>query len=278
MIRGVISVIPGFAGGHTPNPTYEDVANGDTGHAEVIRLEYDPAAISFRDILTVYFGSHDPTTVNRQGNDVGTQYRSIILYTIPEQKILAENFIQELNASSQDGRAIVTEVAPLTNFYEADDSQKNFYERNKDSAYCEIVINPKLQKVVKEYAQFLKEDELKKTLTPEAYHVLREKGTEAPFTGKYVHETRKGIYSCLVCGNDIFKSESKFDSGTGWPSFDEAIPGSVVLREDKDLGMTRTEVVCAKCGSHLGHVFDDGPTKTGKRYCLNSVCLDFDGK
>ena len=120
----------------------------------------------------------------------------------------------------------------------------------------------------------MNEDELKKKLTPEEYHVLREKGTEAPFSGKLLHDDRTGMYTCKVCGSKLFSSDAKFDSGTGWPSFDRALPGSVKEISDDTLGMRRTEIVCAKCGSHLGHVFDDGPTKTGKRYCLNSVCLD----
>lgn len=118
------------------------------------------------------------------------------------------------------------------------------------------------------------EEELRKRLTTEQYHVLREKGTEAPFSGVYVHEEKDGTYTCVVCGNPLFLSDAKFDSGSGWPSFDEAIPGSVNLTHDVSSGMSRTEVTCARCGSHLGHLFEDGPTKTGKRYCMNSVCLD----
>lgn len=117
-------------------------------------------------------------------------------------------------------------------------------------------------------------DELKGKLTPQEYSVLREGSTEAPFTGAYVHTKEKGMYACKVCGTQLFSSDTKFDSGTGWPSFDTAIPGSVVLLDDDAHGMRRTEVRCAKCGSHLGHVFDDGPASTGKRYCINSVCLD----
>lgn len=120
------------------------------------------------------------------------------------------------------------------------------------------------------------EEEWKKKLTPEQYKILRGKGTEPPFTGKYVHEKGKGMYKCSACGNPLFPSNAKFDSGTGWPSFDEAIPGSIKYVPDSSHGMERTEILCAKCGSHLGHLFQDGPTKTGKRYCINSVCLNLD--
>ena len=132
----------------------------------------------------------------------------------------------------------------------------------------------------------INEEELKKKLTPEEYKVLREKGTEAPFSGKLLHDDRSGMYTCKVCGNQLFSSDAKFDSGTGWPSFDQALPGSIVETPDDEMGtrlnvvgqVHRTEITCATCGSHLGHVFDDGPTATGKRYCLNSVCLDLEEK
>ncbi len=124
----------------------------------------------------------------------------------------------------------------------------------------------------------MNEEEIKKKLTAEEYHVLREKGTEAPGSGKYLHEKAAGTYMCKVCSNPLFASDAKFDSGTGWPSFDQALPGATKLEHDEKYGMNRTEVLCAKCDSHLGHVFDDGPETTGKRYCMNSVCLDLEKK
>lgn len=120
------------------------------------------------------------------------------------------------------------------------------------------------------------EEELRKKLTPLQYQVLREKGTEAPFSGKLLHETRDGMYLCAACGNPLFSSTAKFDSGTGWPSFDQALPGAVKEILDGSIGVRRIEVMCARCGSHLGHVFDDGPTATGKRYCINSVCMELE--
>lgn len=120
------------------------------------------------------------------------------------------------------------------------------------------------------------DDELKRKLTPEQFRVLREKGTEAPFTGELLHEKREGMFKCAACGQQLFGSGAKFDSGTGWPSFDQALPGAVEHVRDATHGMERTEIVCSRCKSHLGHVFDDGPTESGKRYCINSVCLGFE--
>lgn len=155
MLRGIVSVTPGYAGGNIPNPSYYEVSNNNTGHAEVIKIEYDPSVITYQNLLTVFFGSHDATQVNRQGADVGTQYRSIILYANDEQKQEAKQFIAELNVSAKEGKPIATEIAPLGIFYPAEAEHLDFYARNKNFGYCEVIIAPKLQKVQEKFAELL---------------------------------------------------------------------------------------------------------------------------
>ena len=162
MLRGVVAIAPGYAGGKKENPTYEDVSSGSTTHAEVIHIKYNPKQISYRDLLTVFFGSHDPTTMNKQGNDVGAQYRSVILYTSESQKTEAEAFIKELNASNKEGAPIVTEVKPLLSFYEAEDYHHDYFAKNPNEGYCQLVINPKLDKVKAKFAKLLKDESKQK--------------------------------------------------------------------------------------------------------------------
>lgn len=157
MMRGVVSVVPGYAGGTTENPTYDQVSTGTTGHAECVKIDYDPALVRYADLLTVFFGSHDPTTLNRQGPDVGTQYRSIIFTTTPEQRSEAEKFIVSINASSELGSPVVTELEPLTRFYEAENYHHDYFKNHPDNPYCEVVINPKLEKVQKQFANLLQD-------------------------------------------------------------------------------------------------------------------------
>ena len=156
MLKGVSNVLPGYAGGKTKNPTYEEVSSGNTGHTECIQIEFNPTEIKYTDLLTVFFGSHDPTTLNRQGNDIGTQYRSAIFYTTPEQKNIANNFIKELNDSNKMGKPIVTEVVPLETFYVVENYHKDYYNKNKEAGYCQLIINPKLEKVQKNFVSLLK--------------------------------------------------------------------------------------------------------------------------
>lgn len=155
MLRGVQSVEPGYAGGATENPTYPEVSTGTTGHAEVIKIDYDPALVSYHDLLTVFFATHDATQVNRQGNDIGTQYRSTVLTSSEQQRKEAEDFIKELNASANTGAPIATEVVPLTKFYPAEPEHLDYYARNRNQGYCELIIAPKLQKVQEQFAALL---------------------------------------------------------------------------------------------------------------------------
>ncbi len=156
-LRGVISVVPGYAGGTKKNPTYDDVCGGTTGHAEVIKIDFDPTQIGINDLLTVFFATHDPTSLNKQGHDVGTEYRSIILYSNEEHKAAIEAFIKKLTDSDPNGKPVVTEIKPLDVFYEAEKYHRNYFADNRDMPYCQIVIEPKVVKLQKEFAALLKE-------------------------------------------------------------------------------------------------------------------------
>jgi methionine-S-sulfoxide reductase len=157
MLRGVSKVEPGYAGGRTEHPTYEEVSTGKTGHAECVAVTYDPGQVAYRTLLTIFFASHDPTTLDRQGADVGSQYRSAVFYTTPTQRDEAEAFIREIDESAEMGDRVVTEVAPLEKFWPAEDYHKDYYARNKSAGYCQVVINPKLEKVQHQFADLLKE-------------------------------------------------------------------------------------------------------------------------
>lgn len=155
-LKGVISVMPGYAGGTVQNPTYEQVCGGNTGHAEVIKIEYDPSLISYEDMLTVFFATHNPTTLNRQGDDIGSQYRSIILYADEDQKTEAGDFMKKLDES---GEKVVTELKPLESFYAAEGYHRQYYLKNSDAPYCRVVINPKLEKLKDRFYSLLKTSE-----------------------------------------------------------------------------------------------------------------------
>ncbi|WP_454804002.1 peptide-methionine (S)-S-oxide reductase MsrA [Mucilaginibacter phyllosphaerae] len=155
-LKGVISVASGYAGGHTPNPTYMEICNGKTGHAEVIAVEYDADIISFDELLLVFFKTHNPTMLNRQGNDVGTQYRSAIFYHTDEQKQQAEAMVKKLTDERVFEKPIVTEITPMGEFYKADDHHQNYYNDNPMKPYCAFVIQPKLNKFVKEFTDKIK--------------------------------------------------------------------------------------------------------------------------
>lgn len=270
-VPGVWSTRVGYTGGSAVNPSYEQVCRGNTGHAEAVEIAYDPEQVSYDELLDVFFSIHNPTTRDRQGPDIGHQYRSAVFYLNAGQKEAAVAKILELNRSGKFPAPIVTEIVPAKTFYPAKDYHQDYLKKQG----LKTCGSNDMRMEEEEEEETDNEQEWKRKLTPLQYDVLRRKGTERPFTGRYYRFSEDGTYSCAACGNPIFMSQDKFDSGCGWPSFDKAIPGHVKFTPDFSHGLERIEVTCARCGSHLGHVFEDGPTETGDRFCINSAAMNF---
>ncbi len=283
---GVYTTAVGYAGGHTPNPTYEEICSGRTGHAEAVLVALDPTQISYASLLKVFFEAHDPTQGMRQGNDFGTQYRSAIYYADEEQRRAAESARSKYNEALERAGfgPITTEIAPAGPFYYAEENHQQYLHKIPDG-YCGIAgtgVTCPLPAASEADDTLMPvpttDEEWRQRLTPEQYAVLRQAGTERAFTSEYVDTEDDGVYRCRGCGNIAFDSRAKYHSGCGWPSFTDAVsPDAVERLEDRSHGMVRVEVRCARCHSHLGHVFDDGPRDTcGQRWCINSVALDLD--
>jgi peptide methionine sulfoxide reductase msrA/msrB len=269
-VPGVANATVGYTGGTTKNPTYEQVCSHTTGHAEAVLVEYDPSQVTYDELLEVFWDNHDPTTRDRQGPDVGSQYRSAVFYHTPAQKAAAEAIKQRLEQSRRFRSQIVTQIVPAVEFYPAEEYHQRYYEKHGGVAQCHLNFKGKSSK------RMSSDEELKKRLTTEQYHVTREGGTERPFANAYWNNKKPGLYIDVVTGEPLFASTDKFDSRTGWPSFTRPIkPEMIEEKTDTGHGMVRTEVRAKNSGSHLGHVFDDGPAPTGMRYCINSAALQF---
>lgn len=274
LIPGVSSAVAGYANSIIPNPSYEMVCTGKTGAAETVKVVFEDDSVSLTDLLRLYFKSIDPLSINRQGNDIGSQYRTGIYYT---DKADAEVISAELATLQRRHKSpLAIEFAPLQNFYPAEEYHQDYLYKNP-GGYCHV--NPALfaeAKALKK-AKAPDKQELRRRLTPLQWEVTQNGATEPPYVNEYDHEFRPGIYVDITDGTPLFVSSRKYNSGCGWPAFSRPISEELITElPDYSYGRTRTEVRSAKSGAHLGHVFNDGPIdEGGLRYCINSASLRF---
>lgn len=283
-IDGVTDTEVGYANSVIPHPTYREVCTGQTQAVEGVRVVYDTAKIDLPYFIRLYLMTIDPTSVNRQGNDAGTQYRTGIYYTTADQQRTA---IAELDKeATRHSRPLAVEIKPLINFYSAEEFHQDYLDKNP-GGYCHI--NPKLFEVARNAGRPIaagvdagkysrpSDSELRSHLNDIQYAVTQQNATEAPFSNEYFDEKRPGIYVDITTGEPLFLSTDKFDSGCGWPSFSRPVcPDVIKVKNDSSHGMERTEVRSRVGDAHLGHVFVDGPVdRGGLRYCINSASLRF---
>ncbi len=275
-IPGVYDVKSGYANGTTENPSYEEVIYNDTGHAETVRVVYDPKQLDLEVLLNKFFDVVDPTSLNKQGNDVGTQYRSGIYYTNSSDKTVIDSVIAGLEQTYDE--EIVVEVLPLDNFYDAEDYHQDYLQKNPNG-YCHINLTTATdEEIVDSDFYKLPEGDLKEILSDQEYDVTQNEGTERSFSHELNDNKEVGIYVDVVTGEPLFLSTDKYNSGTGWPSFTKPIAPEVIVENEDDNLRFGIEVKSRAGLSHLGHVFDDGPdSEGGLRYCINGVALRFVG-
>ncbi len=275
LIPGVVKATAGYANSIIPDPTYQQVCTGLTHAAETVKVDYDADQVGLSTLLRIYFKSIDPLSLNRQGNDTGTQYRTGIYYTDSADIPVIEAELATLQRRHREPLAV--EFGALKNFYPAEDYHQDYLVKNP-GGYCHV--NPALFDEVRRMKRIPHpetREELRRRLTPLQWEVTQNAATERPFINEYDHEFRPGIYVDIVDGTPLFVSSDKYDSGCGWPAFSRPIDDSLLTEhEDLSYGRRRTEVRSSGADSHLGHVFPDGPAETGGlRYCINSAALRF---
>lgn len=277
-IKGVLETEVGYANGNTGNPTYEEVCNNNTGHAETVKVIFDDNQITLSFVLSLYYDVINPTSLNRQGGDIGSQYRTGIYYVNPNDLPVIQKSIEELQRKYEE--KIQIEVLPLINYYRAEEYHQKYLDKNPNG-YCHIRTEmfDKVKEAKDPEKRYTKKSRkvLKEELSELQFQVTQENGTEMPFDNEYHDIFKEGIYVDITTGQPLFVSDDKFDAGCGWPSFSKPIDESLIVnKEDFSHGRTRIEVRSKLGDSHLGHVFNDGPAKLGGlRYCINSASLRF---
>ena len=267
---GVKDTQVGYANGPNKAPTYEEVCS-NSGHAETVKVDYNENIISLIKLIEYYFMIIDPLSINKQGNDIGIQYRTGIYYTTNNQLNIIKDFCEK--KEKELGNKLAVEILPIKNFFPAEENHQKYLDKNP-WGYCHI---PKKLFKLNQEKKKSHEKEVRNKIGDLAYEVTQNSFTEKPFTGKYDNFFEKGIYVDIVSGEPLFISSDKFNSGCGWPAFSKPInKNSLIEKKDFSHFMVRTEVRSSKANSHLGHVFDDGPEdRGGLRYCINSAALRF---
>lgn len=274
---GIVRVVSGYTGGHKPNPTYEEVCSETTGHREAVEITFEPSVFPYKNLVDIFWQQIDPTDPGGQFNDRGESYKTAIYYTNEEQKQIAEQSKQELEASGKFKGPIVTDILPAKTFYPAEESHQHYYKKQAFHYQLYKKGSGRADFIKKHWHPNYSKDELRERLTPMQYHVTQENGTEPPFQNEYWDNQEEGIYVDIISGEPLFSTTDQYDAGCGWPSFTKPLKRSRLTEHlDTSFGMRRIEVRSDAADAHLGHVFDDGPQdKGGIRYCINSAALRF---